>query len=66
MTYRNRRYPPGHCDDCGSTLVLTARQTLSSPAEWGCPICDGGLTREEWERPDPEPDDYTYSRGVIE
>ncbi len=54
------------CRDCGAELVQTAPRTMSSPAEWACPICDGGMTRDEYERPTPEPDDYTYSGGVIE
>lgn len=35
------------CRDCGSELVQTAPQTMSSPAEHECPVCDGGMSKEE-------------------
>lgn len=54
------------CRDCGCELVEVAPRTMSSPAEYDCPVCSGAMTREEWERGVPEPDDYTYSGGVIE
>lgn len=41
--YRNKRYPPGHCDDCGTLLVEIAPRTFYSPADYGCPRCDGGV-----------------------
>lgn len=43
--------------ECGRPLVQIARQTMSSPAEWECPRCDGNLTERELASLDRDPDD---------
>lgn len=52
---------PGYCS-CGEPLVQTARASMSSPAEYGCAVCDGG--HAPGERPYPaDADDVAYERA---
>lgn len=53
----------GCCRDCGEPLVQTGRATMSSPAEWECPVCDGGHAPSS-ERPYPgDAFDVEYERA---
>jgi hypothetical protein len=34
------------CRECGHLLVEVVPRSWSSPAEWECPVCEGGVDPE--------------------
>jgi hypothetical protein len=45
----NNAGEPGHCS-CGRPVVETAPASMSSPAEYACPVCDCGVRAEVYDR----------------
>lgn len=50
--------------DCGLPLIETMPATRYSPAEWECPVCDGGLTPDELSRMQDAHEDYEWRLDI--